>query len=659
MYRWRALHILLSWQPCISHPSSCAHSSRHIISVSAMSGMAGAKGASVAAGVANLGNTCYMNAVLQALAHAPDLCAAMEVESHRERCPVYRQNEERRAALRKEKVELSGVAEENEKGSAGESTSEGIPTTQKLEVTAAAASAVDGIAAAAALEPVKNGGKRKKVGGNGRGRSTSPMVPPEEHEDRGTEFCLLCEVERHMDRVHRPSSASYGGQQHQSPTPLQMGALTGPLGGGEAVSPSTFVNGFIGHVAPWFRLGKQEDSHEFLRLLIDAMQKSCIRAREVGGGAMEETKSKEEKGDGDANAAIGNNSAAIAVEKDAEYPFQLFRGMVESNVRCGSCHHTSTKTDPMEDIGLEVAPTAMTGGGADLPLVDVTTAFKRFTRSEDLDSGYKCENCSKVGKATKTSKLASIPPILTLHLKRFRYGAVGGDPFGGARRPRSADAAHGASGSAKIEGHVKFNQVLDISPFLTDEMKQRKGNKMFCRLFAVIVHAGKNSHSGHYIAYVRNIAKAEWWKMDDARVTLVSSQEVEAAEAYMLFYRVLNHPTSQSFEIAAKEKRQLQLATDNALASAESAKNAGSILGKRQLVEPEFKNGEEWARAKTKLPPKAASSIQRIDEILADNIELTTEHFQSLTEEAKRAEGDGPAVVSGESVLPSKRSIEL
>ena len=76
-------------------------------------------------------------------------------------------------------------------------------------------------------------------------------------------------------------------------------------------------------------------------------------------------------------------------------------------------------------------------------------------------------------------------------------------------------------------------------------------------------------------------------------------------------------------------------------------------------MEPEFKNGEEWARAKTKLPPKAASSIQRIDEILADNIELTTEHFQSLTEEAKRAEGDGPAVVSGESVLPSKRSIEL
>jgi ubiquitin C-terminal hydrolase len=55
-------------------------------------------------------------------------------------------------------------------------------------------------------------------------------------------------------------------------------------------------------------------------------------------------------------------------------------------------------------------------------LADVQTAFQCFSRAEVLDSGYKCETCGKVGRATNQSRLASVPPILTLHLKRFRYG---------------------------------------------------------------------------------------------------------------------------------------------------------------------------------------------------------------------------------------------
>ena len=170
-------------------------------------------------------------------------------------------------------------------------------------------------------------------------------------------------------------------------------------------------------------------------------------------------------------------------------------------------------------------------------LADVSHALQRFACAEDLDAGYKCENCGKVGKATKQMRLASIPPILTLHLKRFRYGTSdpsivnsggggsllghgGGNGYLPTRRSqRSSEVSQliasgggansgvagtdwfvgGKSGSAKIEGPAGFKPVMDLRPYLTEELQEKHGN-MLCRLFAVVVHVGKNSHSGHYLA---------------------------------------------------------------------------------------------------------------------------------------------------------------
>eukprot|EP00542_Grammatophora_oceanica_P010580 CAMPEP_0194036346 /NCGR_PEP_ID=MMETSP0009_2-20130614/8685_1 /TAXON_ID=210454 /ORGANISM="Grammatophora oceanica, Strain CCMP 410" /LENGTH=637 /DNA_ID=CAMNT_0038678049 /DNA_START=96 /DNA_END=2009 /DNA_ORIENTATION=+ len=529
----------------------------------------------VAAGVVNMGNTCYMSAVLSALAHAPELCNAMDAEPHAVSC---------RTARKKRSS----------------------PTPPS--------------------PPSSSAGVRR----------SSRRSSPASSED-GDNFCTLCEVEQHLHRVHASTD--------------------GP------VAPSVFVHGFIDHVAPpTFKLGVQEDSHEFLRLLIDAMQKSCSRSRPDETPKIKKEVKEEDKEN------VKKEEEAEDVDK--EYPFKLFRGTVDSNVVCDSCLASSSKIDPIEDIGLEVEVNGNTG-----LLTSLNDSLNRFTQPEPL-SGYKCDKCSKTGRATKVSRLASVPPILTLHLKRFRYG-TGGGTDGGGRGTRTAAAASGnggtnngyssmtggngtssrrsagrevsqllmgSSGSAKIEGHVKYMEILNLKPFLTKTLADQHGT-MFSRLFAVIVHAGKNSHSGHYIAFVRNVQKNEWWKMDDARVTPSSSAEVLAAEAYMLFYRVVEHPVAQHYRNAADAARDTaakQEATDD---DDDGCHDADKQVKKEQMPqsrkrrgppEPHYEDVEEWARLKTRIPPSVRGIFHRAEDCISKRVELPPSFCKLIKEEAER-----------------------
>lgn len=640
----------------------------------------------VASGVANLGNTCYMNAALQALAHAPELCHALDAESHIKRCPVALRNERRRRKLQRENASgnVSNAATNAKSHRRISSGSSKGSTNSKNQRS-------------------KKSTKKNRKGssaGSTSGEETDSNADIRQDEDE-YEYCTLCEVERLLGRVHsRPDETidmiddDVGKNKVEDTTGNSSVNYPPELedNGGGPVVPEAFVSGFMSSVAPWFRRGVQEDSHEFLRLLIDAMQNSCKGARpEEGSNDCTSPSIKKEGKD--------NQDSS---EEDNEYPFRLFRGTVESNVTCSACRATSCKIDPIEDIGLDILPvtkpssaSAPARGGSErnyssstrytsssrstsptsnLALADVTQALDRFISQERLDSGYKCEKCGKVGKATKTSKLASIPPILTLHLKRFRYGGSG-------RAARSASGNNsdngvsdyvGPSGSAKVEGHVKFQSILDIKPYLTPKLQDTDFKKAICRLFAVVVHSGKNSHSGHYVTYVANMKGKDWWKMDDGKVVRVSLNEVMQAEAYMLFYRVTNHPVATQLREAADAKSAASVRImdaikrkDDEAKAAEEKKRAqakSAALALKELVEadgegvpdahplsdnsdapslgkrkrPELASGKEWMEGTTTLSPEFLPLLHRIQDFISENVTFNSEFFGYITEEYNR-----------------------
>ncbi|XP_051836137.1 ubiquitin carboxyl-terminal hydrolase 20 [Antechinus flavipes] len=99
--------------------------------------------------------------------------------------------------------------------------------------------------------------------------------------------------------------------------------------------------------------------------------------------------------------------------------------------------------------------------------------------------------------------------------------------------------------SFKISSHVSFSlEGLDLQPFLAKECVSQITTY---DLLSVICHHG-TAGSGHYIAYCQNVINGQWYEFDDQYVTEVHETVVQNAEAYVLFYR-------KSSEEAVRERQ--------------------------------------------------------------------------------------------------------
>ncbi|GMH90998.1 hypothetical protein TL16_g11930 [Triparma laevis f. inornata] len=124
--------------------------------------------------------------------------------------------------------------------------------------------------------------------------------------------------------------------------------------------------------------GQQEDSHEFLRALLDTL---CL--------------------DG-LNKSVSN----------------LFDGTLESSVTCQTCSNVSLTKDRYMDLSLDIS---------DSKVNSLETALEKFTEVETLscDNLVDCSKCKTRRMVTKGLTLGSSPSVLCLHLKRFDYDRHG------------------------------------------------------------------------------------------------------------------------------------------------------------------------------------------------------------------------------------------
>ncbi|XP_005004012.1 ubiquitin carboxyl-terminal hydrolase 20 isoform X2 [Cavia porcellus] len=162
------------------------------------------------------------------------------------------------------------------------------------------------------------------------------------------------------------------------------------------------------------------------------------------------------------------------------------------------------------------------------PVVTLEDCLAAFFAADELkgDNMYSCERCKKLRNGVKYCKVLRLPEILCIHLKRFR---------------------HELTYSFKVSSHVSFPlEGLDLRPFLAKECTSQVTTY---DLLSIICHHG-TAGSGHYIAYCQNVINGQWYEFDDQYVTEVHETVVQHAEAYVLFYR-------KSSEEAVRERQQV------------------------------------------------------------------------------------------------------
>lgn len=232
-------------------------------------------------------------------------------------------------------------------------------------------------------------------------------------------------------------------------------------------------------------------------------------------------------------------------------------------------------------------------GGEATP--SVTDLLNYFLAPEILtgDNQYYCENCASLQNAEKTMQITEEPEYLILTLLRFSY-----DQKYHVRRKILDNVSLPLVLELPVKRTTSFSSLAeswsidvdftDISENLAKKLKPSGTEEVCCPklvpylLSSVVVHSGVSSESGHYYSYARDVTgtessyrmyhqsetlalarespsavieqdletkemSKEWFLFNDSRVTFTSFQSVQKITsrfpkdtAYVLFYKKQN-----------------------------------------------------------------------------------------------------------------------
>ncbi|QDZ21745.1 ubiquitin carboxyl-terminal hydrolase [Chloropicon primus] len=180
-------------------------------------------------------------------------------------------------------------------------------------------------------------------------------------------------------------------------------------------------------------------------------------------------------------------TAVIPPEQLRTWIHDTFQGKLVNETRCLYCENVTSRDETFFDLSLDVEQNS-----------SISACLKNFSSTETLgkDDKFLCDNCNGLQEAQKGMKVKSVPKILVLHLKRFKYI----EHLGRYRK-------------------LSYRVVFPFELKLSNTAETTPDVDIPYNLFAVVVHVGSGPNHGHYICVIKS--NQNWLIFDDENVDLI------------------------------------------------------------------------------------------------------------------------------------------
>ncbi|VDN83426.1 unnamed protein product [Brugia pahangi] len=220
----------------------------------------------------------------------------------------------------------------------------------------------------------------------------------------------------------------------------------------------TWINFILEKAFPSHLLGAQEDAHEALNHILDAL----------------DSEARNGMSSSDRNFLNPLNGPCFSTPVE-----QLFVGTLRNQIQCLACSAILINYERFRELNLGIKKA---GYDRRITLEDL---LNDYFGSEVLNS-FKCTNCKRTTQIQRSSCILRAPNLLLIQIKRF-------DSSGG-----------------KIDVHVNFNLRLDLERYI-----HRTGEPHVYELTGIVQHMGNAAEHGHYIAVVRGFDGRSYYMFDD------------------------------------------------------------------------------------------------------------------------------------------------
>eukprot|EP00004_Rigifila_ramosa_P009453 TRINITY_DN2100_c0_g1_i1.p1 TRINITY_DN2100_c0_g1~~TRINITY_DN2100_c0_g1_i1.p1 ORF type:complete len:183 (+),score=41.80 TRINITY_DN2100_c0_g1_i1:596-1144(+) len=153
------------------------------------------------------------------------------------------------------------------------------------------------------------------------------------------------------------------------------------------------------------------------------------------------------------------------------------------------CETVTSRDESFFDLSLDIEQnTSLTG------------CLRSFGATETLGRKDKffCDKCCSLQEAQKRLRVKTLPEVLVLHLKRFKY----------------------------VESLGRYKKLTYRIPFPFElKMTESAEPDTLYTLFAVVIHVGSGPHHGHYTCVVRS--NSQWLLFDDDLVDVIEEEQVQ------------------------------------------------------------------------------------------------------------------------------------